>query len=199
MTPLMELNNGLSSTKQEYSDYFKLPAAQKPAQKQHPSASQPTPPTAQMFAVNHAALSETGTPAQKDAGRDPELEDLGLVSPGSMLNQSDAPPTWENFTQRLQDQKTDDTAISPGEKRKQANKENKPEPSKVSLKRKKSGLPEDVPDEGPEAAKKMKDLLQHLPQAPQSLTRFQQSLQLQQQRKKNRYMFSQVCRSYRYC
>ncbi|KAL0042135.1 hypothetical protein WJX77_004361 [Trebouxia sp. C0004] len=52
------------------------------------------------------------------------------------------------------DQKTDDTATSPGEKRKQANKENKPEPSKVALKRKKSGLPEDVPDEGPEAAKK---------------------------------------------
>ncbi|DBB06392.1 TPA: hypothetical protein ACH3X1_011954 [Trebouxia sp. C0004] len=128
------------------SDYFKLPAAQKPSQKpsqkQHPSASQPAPPTAQMFAVNHAALSETGPPAQKDAGRDPELEDLGLVSPGSMLNQSDAPPTWEDFTQRLQDQKTDDTATSPGEKRKQANKENKPEPSKVDLKRKKSGLPE---------------------------------------------------------
>ncbi|DBB01366.1 TPA: hypothetical protein ACH3X1_013670 [Trebouxia sp. C0004] len=107
-----------------------------------------------MFAVNRAALSETGPPAQKDAGRDPELEDLGLVSPGSMLNQSDAPPTWEDFTQRLQDQKTDDTATSPGEKRKQANKENKPEHSKVALKRKKSGLPEDVPDEGPEAAKK---------------------------------------------
>ncbi|DBA97015.1 TPA: hypothetical protein ACH3X1_015297 [Trebouxia sp. C0004] len=84
-----------------------------------------------MFAVNRAALSETGPPAQKDAGRDPELEDLGLVSPGSML-----------------------TATSPGEKRKQANKENKPEHSKVALKRKKSGLPEDVPDEGPEAAKK---------------------------------------------
>ncbi len=45
------------------SDYFKLPAAQKPAQKQHPSASQPIPPTAQMFAVNRAALSETGPPA----------------------------------------------------------------------------------------------------------------------------------------
>ncbi len=41
------------------------------------------------------------------------------------------------------------------EKRKQANKENKPEHSKVALKRKKSGLPEDVPDEGPEAAKKV--------------------------------------------
>ncbi len=31
-----------------------------------------------------------------------------------MLDQSDAPPTWEDFTQRLQDQKTDDTATSPG-------------------------------------------------------------------------------------
>lgn len=68
------------------SEYFKLPLAQKPAQKQHLSASQPTPPTAEMFAINRAALSETAPPAQKDAdsGRDLELDELGLASPGSM-------------------------------------------------------------------------------------------------------------------
>ncbi|DBA77854.1 TPA: hypothetical protein ACH3X1_009208 [Trebouxia sp. C0004] len=134
-------------------------------------------PAATLVAPNTIAANSHGR--RSDSSAVLKLEDLGLISPGSMLNQSDAPPTWEDFTQRLQDQKTDDTATSPGEKRKQANKENKPEPSKAALKRKKSGLPEDVPDEGPEAAKK------HLPQAPQSLTRFQQSLQLQQQRKKN--------------
>lgn len=39
-----------------------------------------------MFAINRAALSETAPPAQKDAdsGRDLELDELGLASPGSM-------------------------------------------------------------------------------------------------------------------
>lgn len=70
-----------------------------------------------MFAINHAALlSETAPPAQKDAdaGQDLELEELGLASPGSMPHQSDASPAWEDFTQRLQEEKTDDTATSPG-------------------------------------------------------------------------------------
>ncbi|KAL0017818.1 hypothetical protein WJX77_001745, partial [Trebouxia sp. C0004] len=54
---------------------------------------------------------------------------------------TDGAKQWAQFHE-TGDQKTDDTATSPGEKRKQANKENKPEPSKVDLKRKKSGLPE---------------------------------------------------------
>lgn len=84
------------------SDYFKLPLAQKPAQKQHPSALQPSPPTAQMFAINRAALSKTGPPAQKDADRDPGLEELGLASLDNMPDQPDASPTWEDYRQRLQ-------------------------------------------------------------------------------------------------
>lgn len=92
-------------------NYFKLPSMQK----QKPAASQPTSPTVPKSVAPRVIVFEGLPAAQRDADavQDPELTALGLASSGSLPEQRESAPTWEDYAQQLQGQNTEDTATSP--------------------------------------------------------------------------------------